>query len=608
MTDTAPSFTAVVYVHGIGQQSRYEELSRLIQSFEDYADAQETLTFGTFETKIEPSHAPQREKNVGYVALNQEDRHYHFYEVYWAPLTATGTTGWNVGAWLLRHMLTPLHILHSSWHTRQRLRRSYLYMWWERNHDENANFAPLKQLIAHYNAFCETAIHSADKYGNFKDFLAYLEAKKASDLIPLARQWRRFLRRIEVSNFFILLTIIYMTLLVPILTIARIVQLGFENVSIASFFLNSPASMAILYVVLGLLLVIVLPIVSHFLRVYIGDVQLWATYEETDEKNKKHEAILQRSIEMMTHVLNHPNCERVVLITHSLGTTIAYDTLLSIGRHNRALKTKQTRVETPQKILESNAQKLRVPQAAFFPVEGRTAGAPTAIELGGFSEEHIPAHKIEYFVTMGSPIDKIHYFFESRRGMYRPYETIVDGIRGDIGCGPFADDDNKPNFRWVNFWQPDDVISGALTTPNPREVERADLRVENVRVESYLFPSPGRSHVGYFTHDAVVRVLYRMVFRHGKVQPTDDLRRMLKQRIVLPSQWVRNLLLAGAWTLLFAMFFDVYNISWLQNIFTTAFLSTLTVIGALIVVSVSWGKLHPFKWDDSSEDNTKASQ
>ncbi|MEL7436648.1 MAG: hypothetical protein AAFN11_22100, partial [Chloroflexota bacterium] len=308
-----------------------------------------------------------------------------------------------------------------------------------------------------------------------------------------------------------------------------------------------------------------------------------------------HEAILHLSLEKMTHVLNHTDCERVILVTHSLGTTIAYDTLLSIGRHNRALENRQA---LEKEIRDTTEMKQLTAKTAFkanvFFDAGSGGGGAASYELG-YAGERIPAEKIEYFITMGSPIDKIHYFFESRRGKYRPYEMIVDDIRGDIGSEPFTNNRHAPNFRWLNFWQPDDVISGALTTPNNREVENPDVRVNNIRIESYRFPAPGRSHVGYFTHNKVIRVLYNIVFRDKESQPTEDLRKMVDQPTRYPRQWLRNSLLAGTWSLLFAMFFDVYNVPFLHDFFTMIFLSVIAIIIAVASVSVWRGKLHPFK-------------
>src|SRR5262245_38689735 len=62
----------------------------------------------------------------------------------------------------------------------------------------------------------------------------------------------------------------------------------------------------------------------------------YGTYEETDEKNKKRADILARATERLEHVLLDHRCARVIVVAHSLGTAIAADALLQLGRHNRA--------------------------------------------------------------------------------------------------------------------------------------------------------------------------------------------------------------------------------------------------------------------------------
>ena len=207
---------------------------------------------------------------------------------------------------------------------------------------------------------------------------------------------------------------------------------------------------------------------TRFIKVYLGDVQFWCTYEETDEKHAKRSAILGQATLVLEHVLADRRCARVVVVAHSLGTAIAMDALLQLGRHNRA----------------------------------RTADNPIRGPL--------PLEKIVVFVTMGSPVDKIHFFFESYRSAYHRYIRVVEGIRGDITEIPFAKN-RKPHIHWINFWDRADLVSGALETPaGPR---LADLRVDNVEVSSYAFPDPGASHSGYFQHREVIAHLYDVIFK-----------------------------------------------------------------------------------------------
>ncbi|MGB7338582.1 MAG: hypothetical protein WBC91_06805 [Phototrophicaceae bacterium] len=603
-------FTAIVYFHGIGQQSRYEELSRLLESFDDYAVVQADDRLEQLEVGVEASRTDITDNNIGYVSFKRGDKEFRFYEVYWAPITASGTTARSVFSWLIGHMTTPLKILNSGWHSRRRLRISYLYALWYNNNPKGKEFLTLRNLINHYNDFCDFALREYKLKGTFNDFLAYLNNKADADesqkLIALAKQWRQYVHRTERHKLFILTTIIYIVAVIPLLTLSRVIYLfgtGFSNelgVRFSDLFrfviplMESPLTWQDIMqndpttILFYMLITILLPlpwILAGFLRNYGGDVQLWATYQETNEKYNKRKEILKRGLESTTHVLNHENCERVLLIGHSLGTTIAYDTLLSIGRHNRAIEA----------ALADNPKKLKPPTTSNF---SQGSNVPLAINLSD-SGQPIKTDKIQYFVTMGSPIDTIHYFFESKQGKYRPYELIVDDIRGDIGSPPFVLGDGHPNFRWINFWSQEDYFSAPLYTPNPRVYTRTEQDVDNVLIKSYDFPSPARSHVGYFRHNAVIGVLYRLIFRRDDPQSSRALQQLLDSKPKVSAQRLLDLMLLGTWSLLFTIVFDMLGWNLLQRIFSYIFFGFIVILTISIILSAIRGALHPFKpWTD----------
>jgi hypothetical protein len=135
---------------------------------------------------------------------------------------------------------------------------------------------------------------------------------------------------------------------------------------------------------------------TKFLTDYLGDVEAWATYEETDEKYERRAKVIAIGTDVLTQVLGDERCDRAVLVAHSLGTTVAHDTPFSILRNNRARNNED-------------------------PIKGPT-----------------PLLKIEHFVTLGSPIDKIEYFFESYRSPFHRYRRVVEYLSGDISTEPFC--------------------------------------------------------------------------------------------------------------------------------------------------------------------------
>jgi hypothetical protein len=211
---------------------------------------------------------------------------------------------------------------------------------------------------------------------------------------------------------------------------------------------------------------------TGFLTDYLGDVQAWATYEETDAKHVARNKVLDEALTVLTHVLSDPQCDRVAVVAHSLGTSVAHDALLALNRRNRA--TNPTN-----------------------PMDGP-----------------LPLNKIEHFVTMGSPIDKIEYFFESYASACHRYKRVVEDLRGDIGTAPFSKN-RKPYVHWINFWDEGDVISGALQSP--ASASHFAARVDNVHVENFAFPAPGASHSGYFDNRTSIGILFEAIYlrRHS---------------------------------------------------------------------------------------------
>ncbi|MGE3525012.1 MAG: hypothetical protein AB7I33_03735, partial [Gemmatimonadales bacterium] len=110
--DTTGKYTAVVYLHGMGSQRRYEELSRLLDSLERHARTHEATAgrLDLFEVRLEPPRGGL-EREVGFVEVLRQRRAagdrldqelFRFYEAYWAPLAADGATAREVLGWLLR--------------------------------------------------------------------------------------------------------------------------------------------------------------------------------------------------------------------------------------------------------------------------------------------------------------------------------------------------------------------------------------------------------------------------------------------------------------------------------------------------------------------------
>ena len=461
----ADRFEAVVYVHGIGSQRRYEETSRLIDSLDRYVNGRQggSASVGklsAIKAQVEPL-LPGRTDTIGYIETRYSDGStksptmVRFYEAYWAPVMAEASSAWSVVRWLFRQPLRPFRTLLAPWRDRQRLRRATLVSQFEQRETRGdaitrGEYDDLLKLYAKLDC---TEVRRALPEGSFRQFVSLIEAEKknkpdeARRLVMLAEAWRAAYWREERRNVAVLATMaLALALLACGLALTGVAFLSgvpsppglTTERDVVALFMADPLTAASIVAFLAGLFGL-----TGFLRNYLGDVEAWATYEETDAKHRARARTLDEAITVLSHVLGPDSaCERVTVVAHSLGCSIAHDALLTLARRNRA-----------------------------------HAGDPART---------VRFEKLRHFVTMGSPIDKIEYFFESYSTRSHRYKRVVENLRGDIGTPPFCDRDGAPRIHWVNYWDEGDVISGALHSP----ASAAAPGSTTSRWPASIFPTP----------------------------------------------------------------------------------------------------------------------
>ena len=345
---------SVIYFHGMGSQRRYEEISHLIDSLDEYAFyADETGTLADIKAALEPPRGTCK-TDIAFVKCvllrRRREAVVRFYEGYWAPITAGGVPSLQVLRWLLKQLPHPIAALRSPWRLRARLRRASLYRLWSRVEHRSRlpmSWSDVRLLLLKYDQFEGPEARRRFPEGTFKDFLGFLrstidERIRCDRLIQACHYWHLHYSASELFNELLLITI-GLTALLAVVAAGYATFVGFKILSavIASstlqkFGLNEFFEPSLKNIVIVIGVVASLFGINSFLRDYLGDVQIWTTYEETDEKFAKRQEILEASRILTEHVLLDPDCERVVIIAHSLGTTVALDTLLAMGRYNRA--------------------------------------------------------------------------------------------------------------------------------------------------------------------------------------------------------------------------------------------------------------------------------
>lgn len=502
---TNPSRVAVVYFHGIGKQRRYEETAQLVESLDRAAAARTERAKGKrnfdpklvagfeFDTGLEP-HGDSDDR-IGFLEITPVEisgrrrTPIRLYEAYWAPIASHPHKLKEMWGWLIRQAFKPLHISRSPWRQRQRWRRSTLLQFQDavpNGGGSNLKFGQCKKLIKAYEQFDEANPRRAYEEGEFRQFLEFLDewpidfgkgvATKAErcELKQNAQLWWDYYKRLEFMNF-----VAMFTLLLPLIGVA-VWLTSFFGVSLGDLAEGKFLSAAwvkisnlegyeIASAALPVAALTILYQINKFMKSHLGDVKIWASYEETGALNKKRSEILRAGTEVLKHVLDNGGAElRVVIVGHSLGTTVAHDAILELARVNRAY---------------ANAH-------------------------GG--KDKYDLSKISHFVTLGSPIDKIYYLFESIIPKNRHYAEAMEDFRGDFDRPPFLlEGTNARSITWINFWDLGDPISGPLHTPSGALHEH--MATINVHNSNQPFPFPASSHQGYFTNLKVMEPILDIV-------------------------------------------------------------------------------------------------
>ncbi len=482
--------TAVIYFHGMGNQKRYEEVSRLIDALDRYDYESNNKGFRGIDADLEPPNGALA-REVGYidsVFIQKNEKEvtrsvFRFYEAYWANLTAGGVKPREVLIWILKQSAMPLNLLRLPWRSMQRLRRAVLTENWNKFQSQRTDMQEndLKYLLTLYDDFESWDARRQYPQGRIRQFIEFIrqrgeDAARHERLIWVTKKWQR---QFLLSNLLTFFTILTFLLAAGLILLGLFGIISFVLKEATSFTptwvtgllgdeaLNPRSTANILLAISAVLAALRIP---YFLREYMGDVYFWTTYEETAEKHQKRRAILDHCANVVEHVLR-TDCDRIIIVAHSLGSTIAFDTILELERRNRAASK-------------------------------ATAASVTS---------RVSLEKIQHFITMGSPIDKIHYFFESQTSNYHRYNRVVDDIRGDISRSPFVNR-RKPHIHWINFWDRADIISGSLQTPEGRK--QPGLSVDNYEVSSFHFPFPGEAHLAYFENKEVIETIYHAIFKN----------------------------------------------------------------------------------------------
>ncbi|MCK5116462.1 MAG: hypothetical protein KAR44_07655 [Candidatus Aegiribacteria sp.] len=599
-------YTAVIYFHGIGNQRRFEETGRLIDSLETCCilNRENNPVTGTDHTEFmvngicEETSRVGEEESVSFVDTQlhrqdgQSDRKdsYRFYEVYWAPLASEEVPTGKVLLWLGKCAFQTVKAwIVCLWRTRPVIHKMALSTLIstekekekeeekeEEKEDHNEEDGGIYEQEAYlleeaYSEFSKSEARMKYPRGSFRKFKAFLynyNVQHINNLIEAAEKWKKTFDRMQLWNIFKLLTLFLFLFLLAAAVIWSVI-LRFPGLS-SSIIEAVEGSLGIKFsldlrtydLINGILIgagIFLLFYMRYFLRKYVGDIQFWGTYEETNTRYKTREQILNCGIDMLRHVVENEKCKRVVIIAHSLGTSIAFS---SMQEYSRMLKLRGADKASYSKILS----------------------------------------KFDHFVTLGSPIDKIAYFFGGDMGKYARVDELLEDIRGKITDPPFASSAGQ-EIHWVNYYDVGDIISGSIESVLNFRIP--DITVDNVCVAcTQGFPNPGACHTGYFSYRKVMKDIFEMVFdkrysyRLKKIEkiPKPDYSTKARKQAKIDFR----LLMLMPWLLLVMIFADLINFLPVVRIYFRLIIGLLTIslglwLGGRYVLGMIRGHRNPLK-------------
>jgi len=477
-------YTAIFYVHGMGQRVRHEDIGYLIEALERRADQIGAETAGilrAFREGIEPARpngpdVPFTEfKRFATIKGHPKfGGNFRAYEIYWSAITFRGQSPWSMFLWLLKQIGVPIRYSMASWRSAYRLRIARLHRLRESMALRDVVVAA---LLSSLRKFQGPAGRRESPYATFRDFQAFV----TSNIDPkLSHEtWNDYLKdwKLCKTPAETRATVLVLQALGVTVASAMWLTVFFEPIFLtwighAGRILDLDKAVYFPLLIVGFLVTILLAFsVTRFLSKTASDIRLWSSMKENENNYRIRRAIIDQAKQSIEHVIQDQNCTRVVIVGHSLGSSVAYDALRELGQHNLARQTHH-------------------------------------------QDQLLPLSKVSHLVTLGSPIDKIAYFFESKDSQHYRANRVRETIRGDLASEPFFRDGDQ-QIDWINIWDDADIISDPIfsaLSSNQSGGRLVGAQIVNFPIASHLFPNPYRAHAQYLRNQNTLDVIYGAVF------------------------------------------------------------------------------------------------
>jgi len=439
---------AVLVCHGMGQQVRYETISSVAEAILTEAQAQGSAVSPVEVHLCEENNSLLARAEIQWTDAAQQAHSVHVYEAYWAPLTEGRVSYWD----------TVKFLLGAAWNG---LRYSRPF---SPRRFERWMFGGPKPLLIRRATF--PALLCA------VGFVLMQVAIIGFVLLQLAAQYKAVLAQPVPTVHFHDLSSIHgwwgvlrgwLRWLGPFLPGHAIL---FHRPLFVRPWWGALAKLGVWIAAIAEAL-----IARYFIVEYVGDVTAYvAPYKDSkfDEIRQKIQAV-GLSVGKVIYgfgprSVNVPDYRKILVVGHSLGSVLAYDTLNAL--------INQDNVSAP---------------GARRGVVARTRA----------------------LVTFGSPLDKTAFIFRMQARNQQDWirEQLAASVQPLIVSYALY---RPPGFEWVNIWSPMDIISGELNYyDDPGFPPNHPPCVQNLRDPQANVPV--YAHVQYWNNPLLREQLYRFI-------------------------------------------------------------------------------------------------
>jgi hypothetical protein len=224
---------------------------------------------------------------------------------------------------------------------------------------------------------------------------------------------------------------------------------------------------------------------------YIGDIALYATADEDSTFFAVRRQILDEATQKLRWLLRQKQMTSIAIAGHSLGSVIAYD---AIG---------WLRVET----------------------QGIPAPVPPSADSPAASTSPVSAdefQKIRTFITFGSPLNKVVYFFRTK---LPPYQTIRAYILNEIhGFRRVSEHHTDPLIRDANGAPPPDTLLWVNVSALFDLISARLVFFTKIREYRRMYMLPIFCHLSYWNDDRFYRIMLNAVVRQGSFSQNGSVR------------------------------------------------------------------------------------